>query len=163
MYHNTTKQNLSDKINRKRNNTKKEVAISEEMEEQFIKVICDTLKKCICVYKPRENFKNFLLFNAYDKEYMTIGCIDGDNYLLDSNFIYKRLYLLWEQSHKGVGILPKLSDFFGGLYDRDMLTQGHFFDKPLYKFLIGDDGVEREYFFIPKSYVGYDDSIIKYV
>lgn len=163
MYHKTIKQNQRGKISQKRNNTKKAVAISKEMEEQFIQVICDTLNKCICVYNPGEDFKDFLLFNTYDEEYMTIGGIDGENYLLDSNFIYKRLHLFWQQSHKGTDILPKLSDFFGGLYDRDVLTQGHFFDKPLYKFLIGDDGVQREYFFIPKSYVGYDDSMIKCV
>lgn len=143
------------------------VEITDDMEKVFKIVIRDTLKKCMGVYNCSEDeFDDFLLFNTYDKEYVTIGCVDEDNLVLESHFIYKRLDTYWDKwkkAHKDAPSLPKESDFYTALYCYNVLPYGIFFQEPQYQFPLGDDKKLRWYFFIPKKYVGYKSSMVRWV
>ena len=136
--------------------TQKEILLTAEMEEQFKTVICDTLKQCLGVYDyPYNGFADHLLFHTYDEEYIPIGCLDGENLLLDCDFMYRRLYFHWKQwreSHKEAPCLPKLADFYQALYNREILSRGKFFQKPCYQFSMEKDKtIEYHYFFSLKS------------
>ena len=145
----------------------KEILLTGEMEEQFKIVICDTLKHCLGVYRyPYNGFNDRLLFNTYDEEYIPIGCLDGENLLLDCDFMYWRLYFHWKQwreSHKEAPSLPQLADFYQALYNREILSRGKFFQKSCYRFTMEKDKTGKWYFFIPQSYVGYYDEMVKWV
>lgn len=143
--------------------------ITEDMEKAFKTVIREAIKNCWSVgnYGNGE-FRDVLMYKTCYGTNKTIGCVDGGDYLiLSSDFIYHRLCIRWEEwmrTHKHASCLPEKNKFYEALYYANILPHGIFFQKPLYKFEIGDSHEKKAkwHFFIRSEYVGYEDSMVEW-
>ena len=150
-------------------NSEVEVAdITEDMEKIFKSVIREAIKKCTTVGDwGGGEFRDILMYKGCNELPKTIGCIDGDYFLLSCNFFYDCLAVKWEKwmhSHKDAPYLPDKFDFFKALFYKSILPHGVFFQDYRYKFIVDDDGEKKPhwYFFISPEYFGYKDSMIEW-
>lgn len=175
MCQNKTKSELKHTKKRKKQELQEEKYFEEldcyeEILEQFIETICDTLKRCTVLSNYTDTkYDDFLLFNTYDDELKEIGCIDAECYMLNSKFIYRRLRFRAKQQlgfQKPRMMIPDYSTFYERLYNSQILAHGIFYKKALYKLSVSNmenGGVPKWYFFIPKSIIGFNDTEMKRV
>lgn len=131
-----------------------------DMAQHFSDVLRKTLKQCLFISNyPQNGHDNWLLFPTYDDELLTIGFIENGNYLLDSDFIYKRIY----KFHPKDSPLPEQSKYYSELFHIGILKPyNRFFPKSQCKLRI--DGKQRKrYFCIPQSVINLDIHTLHWV
>ncbi len=141
--------------------------ISSEMAERFREIIRKTIKNCMEIYNMpfSENGGDYLLFKTYDDETILIGCLDGDNLILDSEFMYKRFCVYWRKLKKldqNAEQIPNYFQFYESLYSQGILCRGIFWKKALYHFSIERGERPKVYFVISQKSVGYKETMVEW-
>ena len=141
--------------------------LSMDIVDGFKTAISDTIEKCRCIYDYSENngFDNFLLYQGKDKGYELIGCVEGGNFLLDSNFMYKRFLDYWKGLHGRLAAVPDKAELYACLCrTKHIIPYGVHFRRPLHSFrLEGSKSKRSEYFCISKESIGYTDAMLNWL
>lgn len=88
--------------------------------KQFFDTVSSTLKNCIYIPSYKQHgHDSWLLFRTYDDETIVIGCVENNNYLLDSQFIFQRLRFLNKDSCTLIS--NDKSAYFSELFNRGVL------------------------------------------
>ena len=142
---------------------RKENNLFQHMVEEFKKTIFDMLQKCRCLYNYRDwnGLDNFLMYQPED--YELIGCVNDENFLLDSDFFYKAFKHDWNERQGSVTTIPDEESFYTMLYRTgDIISYGTNSDKPLCTISMGGNR-KKQYFCICKDSVGYSNSMLNWL
>ena len=142
---------------------RKENDLSQDMIEGFKRTIFDMVQQCRCLYNYQDwnGLDNFLMYQPED--YKLIGCVDGENFLLDSDVIYKTFQHCWNEAQGGISAIPDEENFYTLLYNAGIIIPyGTNLDKPLCTILMSGSK-KRQYFCICKDSVGYSDSMLNWI
>ncbi len=143
------------------------VKVEDKMIELFFGIIRDTLKRCAGIrnYDYYKWGTECIWFNTYDDESILIGCLEKGNFILDSEFIYKRFRSYLKKQNE-IALLRDISssfEFFKALYSQGILCNGIFWKRPLYYLSMEHDTWKRKsYFVIPADSIGYKESMINW-
>lgn len=135
-----------------------------EVEEQFIATVKDIIQNCVYfpVYGPQRThgLNEELYCYVDDKDGRFIGYVEGGDFLLDSEFIYKQFqnrWRIWSQSQEDElsTNFPKLSKFYQKAYDEEwIIPYGLYFPRPLYRIIKNGISLQAKYFCISQEKAG---------
>lgn len=144
---------------------RKEEWLSEDVIEGFKKFIAETVRRCRCIYNyaDKYGFDDFLIYELTDVDWVQIGCVEGGNFLLDSDFIYEHFESYWKKEGGSVCDLFDKSLFYELLYKARVTCSCTVYSrKPLYTIRMGDIK-KKKYFCIAKDSVGYSNSMLNWL
>lgn len=144
---------------------RKESNLSQEVIEDFLKFVHETVQQCRCIYNyaDKHGFDNFLIYNLSDVGVVQIGCVEGGNFLLDCEFVYKHFVSYWNENCGNVSVIPAKSLFYKLLYQAKIIcSYSVYFRRPLHTIRMGGSE-KRQYFCIGKDSVGYTDSMLNWL
>lgn len=142
---------------------RKEDDLAEEVIEKFLEFIVETIQRCLCIYNcdDRHGFDKFLIYELTDIDTVQIGCVEGGNFLLDSDFIYKHFLGYCRKERNRAFRIPEKSLFYQLLYRKEIIcSYSVYFRRPLHMLRMGDGG-KKQYFCIGKDSVGYTNSMLR--
>lgn len=140
--------------------------LPDEIIDGFKNVITQTIQRCRCLYQypNKKRLDNFLMYPQNDNHCMLIGCMDGGNFLLDSDFIYLQFQDYWKSANEKASAVPNQKAFFECLYHtKDIIPYGLHFRRPLYNIRMEDNSKHKKYFCIAKESIGYTNDMINWL
>lgn len=150
---------------KKERNPVKKLNAETEIVQQFLDVIADTLRKSVGMGLQSfegEEHDICLCFKMYDEELLNIGYADENDkiYLLDSDFIYKRL-----QTWQGKSTYCNKLEFFNMMLELGAVKTYQYAKKsPLFELLFEKNTEKpycRECFCVPMDIIDYDISLLR--